>query len=74
MSISACSPKTNLLSYPNVHLILLSKVGMQVSTVIGAAVKEQREEAAWTEGIAIWVAVMVVSGVGERFHSTCAVM
>ena len=38
---------------------------MQVSTVIGAAIKSQREEAAWTEGVAIWVAVAVVSLVGD---------
>ncbi len=38
---------------------------LQVSTVIGAAVKEQSEEAGWTEGVAIWVAVLVVSFVGK---------
>ena len=38
---------------------------LQVSTVIGAVVKSQREQAAWTEGVAIWVAVMVVSLVGD---------
>lgn len=43
------------------------QVFKQVSTVIGAAVKEQRDEAAWTEGVAIWVAVLVVSLVGELF-------
>ena len=37
----------------------------QVSTVIGAAIKEEREEAGWTEGVAIWVAVLVVSFVGR---------
>ena len=37
----------------------------QVSTVLGFAIKSQREEAAWTEGIAIWVAVGVVSMVGK---------
>ena len=38
---------------------------VQVSTIIGAAVKSEREQAAWTEGIAIWVAVAVVSMVGK---------
>lgn len=33
--------------------------------MIGAAIKSQREEAAWTEGVAIWVAVAVVSIVGD---------
>ena len=33
--------------------------------MLGFAIKSQREEAAWTEGIAIWVAVGVVSLVGE---------
>ena len=37
----------------------------QVSTVLGVTIKEQREEKAWTEGVAIWVAVLVVSLVGE---------
>ena len=37
---------------------------LQISTVLGSAVKEQREESAWSEGVAIWVAVIVVSGVG----------
>ena len=30
--------------------------------------KEQREEAGWTEGVAIWVAVFVVSFVGRGFR------
>jgi hypothetical protein len=37
---------------------------LQISTVLGVAVKDQREESAWSEGVAIWVAVFVVSGVG----------
>lgn len=37
----------------------------QVSTVLGVAIREEREEHSWTEGVAIWVAVIVVSGVGE---------
>lgn len=32
---------------------------------MGVAIKEQREERAWTEGVAIWVAVLVVSSVGK---------
>jgi predicted aconitase len=39
---------------------------VQVSTVLGVAVPEEREHNAWTEGVAIWVAVFVVSLVGER--------
>eukprot|EP00889_Picochlorum_renovo_P005023 jgi/Picre1/32053/NNA_007401.t1 len=35
-----------------------------VSTVLGAAVPEEREQNSWTEGVAIWVAVLVVSLVG----------
>jgi hypothetical protein len=42
------------------------RAGAQVSTIIGASVPAQREEQAWTEGIAIWVAVLVVSLVGAR--------
>jgi Ca2+-transporting ATPase len=37
----------------------------QISTVIGVAVKSQREESAWSEGVAIWIAVLVVSFVGK---------
>lgn len=36
----------------------------QISTILGAAVPEERENSAWTEGVAIWVAVLVVSLVG----------
>ena len=43
----------------------LVPVVVQVSTVLGAAIKEEREQSAWTEGVAIWVAVIVVSGVGK---------
>ena len=40
--------------------------------MLGFVIKSQREEAAWTEGIAIWVAVAVVSGVGAPCHAaTC---
>lgn len=38
---------------------------LQVSTIIGTAVKAERDDQAYTEGIAIWVAVLVVSLVGE---------
>lgn len=37
----------------------------QVSTVLGAALEEQRKEGEWIEGIAIWVAVAIVIMVGE---------
>ena len=41
-----------------------------VSTVLGAAVPEEREQNAWVEGVAIWVAVFVVSlvGAGNDWH------
>ena len=32
-----------------------------VSTVLGVAIPEEREQAAWSEGVAIWVAVLIVS-------------
>ena len=38
----------------------------QVSTILGVVIKQQREEKAWTEGVAIWVAVLVVSSVGKQ--------
>ncbi|KAL3146758.1 hypothetical protein ABBQ38_014742 [Trebouxia sp. C0009 RCD-2024] len=44
--------------------LLLLMAAALVSTVLGVVIKEQREEKAWTEGVAIWVAVLVVSLVG----------
>ena len=41
-------------------LVLLMAAAL-VSTVLGAAIPEEREQAAWSEGITIWVAVLVVS-------------
>ena len=40
----------------------------QVSTTLGAVIPAQRAEQAWTEGVAIWVAVIVVSFVGAPMH------
>jgi hypothetical protein len=37
----------------------------QVQTILGAAVPSEREQNAWIEGVAIWVAVAIVSLVGE---------
>ncbi len=37
----------------------------QVSTVLGAAIPDQRAKNEWIEGVAIWVAVFLVSGIGE---------
>jgi len=36
----------------------------QVSTVLGSALPEQRKEGEWIEGVAIWVAVLIVVAVG----------
>ena len=47
---------------------------MQVSTVLGAALPEERAQSGWTEGVAIWVAVIVVSLVGECSSCTCQVI
>ncbi|KAL6781722.1 FAP10B [Auxenochlorella protothecoides x Auxenochlorella symbiontica] len=44
-------------------LIMLMAAAL-VSTIIGTAVKAERDDQAYTEGIAIWVAVLVVSLVG----------
>lgn len=44
-------------------LIMLMAAAL-VSTIIGTAVKKEREDQAYTEGIAIWVAVLIVSLVG----------
>ncbi|KAL4452347.1 hypothetical protein ABPG75_008009 [Micractinium tetrahymenae] len=44
-------------------LIMLMAAAL-VSTVLGVAVPAEREDSAWSEGVAIWVAVLVVSLVG----------
>ncbi len=46
-------------------IIILLCAAALVSTVLGAAIPEQRAEGEWVEGIAIWVAVFLVIGVGE---------
>jgi Ca2+-transporting ATPase len=40
-----------------------------VSTVLGSALPEQRKEGEWIEGIAIWVAVLIVVAVGESIDT-----
>jgi Ca2+-transporting ATPase len=45
-------------------IIVMLMVAALVSTILGVAVPEEREQSAWTEGVAIWVAVFVVSLVG----------
>lgn len=49
---------------------------LQLSTVLGAAIPEERHEGKWIEGIAIWVAIFLVTFVSEwrlccRFCSFC---
>ncbi|KAI7841822.1 hypothetical protein COHA_004351 [Chlorella ohadii] len=44
-------------------LIMLMAAAM-ISTILGVAVPAEREDSAWSEGVAIWVAVLVVSLVG----------
>ena len=48
---------------PNAYLCL------QISTVIGAALPSERAQSGWTEGVAIWVAVIIVSLVGKPLHT-----
>eukprot|EP00193_Tetraselmis_chui_P001343 CAMPEP_0177757266 /NCGR_PEP_ID=MMETSP0491_2-20121128/3551_1 /TAXON_ID=63592 /ORGANISM="Tetraselmis chuii, Strain PLY429" /LENGTH=954 /DNA_ID=CAMNT_0019272905 /DNA_START=321 /DNA_END=3185 /DNA_ORIENTATION=+ len=45
-------------------MLMLLIAAATVSTVLGAALPEEREEAAYIDGIAIWFAVLVVVGVG----------
>ena len=42
-------------------ILILLMAAAAVSTVLGAAIPEEREQAAWSEGVAIWVAVLIVS-------------
>lgn len=43
---------------------LYNRVILQVSTILGVAIKEEREDQGWIDGVAIWVAVFVVAIVG----------
>lgn len=45
--------------------LILLMVAATVSTILGTAIEEEREENAWVEGVAIWVAVILVSLVGS---------
>ncbi len=45
-------------------IIIMLMAAALVSTVLGVAVPAEREQNAWVEGVAIWVAVAVVSLVG----------
>lgn len=45
--------------------LILLMAAATVSTALGAGVKEEREENAWVEGVAIWMAVILVSLVGS---------
>ena len=45
--------------------LILLMAAATVSTALGAGIKEEREENAWVEGVAIWVAVILVSLVGS---------
>ncbi|BDA43546.1 probable calcium-transporting ATPase 11, plasma membrane-t [Coccomyxa sp. Obi] len=42
-------------------ILILLMVAATISTVLGAALPEERANSGWTEGVAIWVAVIVVS-------------
>ncbi|KAI8473287.1 MAG: plasma membrane calcium ATPase [Monoraphidium minutum] len=45
-------------------IILILIVAALASTVLGSALPEQRHEGEWIEGVAIWVAVLIVVAVG----------
>lgn len=45
--------------------LILLMFAATVSTAFGVGIKEEREENAWVEGVAIWVAVILVSLVGS---------
>ena len=49
-------------------LCLTKFCSLQISTGLGAGIPAQREKGEWIEGVAIWVAVFLVSGVGRSSH------
>ncbi|KAK9865493.1 hypothetical protein WJX84_011923 [Apatococcus fuscideae] len=53
---------SNNLQDPTLILLMIAAL---VSTVLGVVIPSEREQKSWTEGVAIWVAVAVVSGVAS---------
>ena len=51
-------------------IIIMLMAAALVSTILGVAVPSERADNAWTEGVAIWIAVLVVSlvGAGNDWH------
>ncbi|GFH20621.1 calcium-transporting ATPase, partial [Haematococcus lacustris] len=45
-------------------IILLLMFAATISTVLGAAIPHEREKNGWIEGVAIWIAVIIVISVG----------
>jgi P-type Ca2+ transporter type 2C len=48
----------------NDPMLLLLCAAALISTVLGAAIEKERKKGVWAEGVAIWVAVIIVSLVG----------
>jgi hypothetical protein len=51
---------------PPLLLTSFSRPCRQVSTILGAAIPEERAKNGYKEGIAIWVAILLVTGVGKQ--------
>lgn len=43
-----------------------ARARIQGSTILGVVIPEQRAQKAWTEGVAIWVSMLIVVLVGEQ--------
>jgi hypothetical protein len=61
-------------SLPNPHPTYTTHIHtLKVSTVLGSAIEEQRHEGEWIEGIAIWIAVLLVVAVGASLVAAVVV-
>jgi hypothetical protein len=61
--ISHCTQKLSECVTLGDHNLVAST---QVSTTLGAAIPEERAHRGYIEGIAIWVAILLVTGVGKQ--------
>jgi P-type Ca2+ transporter type 2C len=68
MLIAAATVSVTLVPIAN---CIFTTVHLQISTILGAAIPEERKHNGWIEGVAIWVAVLAVTLVGKLPATGC---
>ena len=68
--LQSCTPThtgayTRRYASPKPHTLSHTHALVQISTILGAAIPSERADNGWVEGVAIWVAVLVVVSVGK---------